>query len=90
MGTVVKKGGKKQAFSAAKIRRSVEKAAKDVKMAPAKVKELVKNVADPVIALYKKKRTVKVSALRRSILGRLDRRAKKVSAAWRRYDKKKK
>ena len=59
-------------------------------MSPKKVKELVKEVTDPVISLAKTKRVVKTTNLRRSILGRLDRRAKSVSNAWRRFDKRKK
>lgn len=88
MGMVLKRGSRRQTFSAAKLRRSVEKAAKDGKMSAGKRKELQKEVADVVIEQYKRKRTVRVADLRRSILGRLDRRAKAVSAAWRRYDRK--
>lgn len=90
MGKVLKKDGKKQPFVAAKIKRSVEKAAKEAKLSSAKVKKLVKEVAEPVIALYKKKRLVKAVDLRRSLLGRLDRNFKKVANAWRRYDRRKK
>ena len=86
---VIKKRGRKQAFSSAKIRNAVLKSAKDAKLSPAKVKQLVKDVADPVISLAKGKRRVKAADLRRSLLGRLDRRAKSVSNAWRRFDKKK-
>ena len=87
MGTVIKRSGRRQAFSAAKVRSSVEKAAKDGKVSTAKRRELQKEVADSVIALYKRKRTVRVTDLRKSLLRRLDRRAKAVSAAWRRYDR---
>ena len=88
MGKVIKRGGRKQAFSSAKIKRSVYKAARETKLSASKIKELVKDVAEPVIKLYKNKRTVKSVVLRRSILKRLDRRAKSVSAAWRRFDRK--
>ena len=90
MTKVLKKGGKKQAFSVSKLKKSIEKAAKDAGLPNSKIKVLVKEVAEPVIALAKKKRTVKAAALRRAILGRLDRKAKAVSNAWRRYDRKKK
>ena len=90
MGKVVKKGGKKgQAFSPAKVRKSIQKSAKDAKLSKAKTDALLKEVADPVISQYKKKR-VKSSDLRRSILGRLDRKSKKVASAWKKYDRKKK
>jgi transcriptional regulator NrdR family protein len=90
MTKVVKKDGKKEAFSPAKIRKSVESAAKDAGLTSVKAKKLIVEVAEPVIALCKRKNLVKVADLRRSILGRLDKRAKRVSAAWRRYDKRKK
>jgi len=89
MTTVIKKGGKRQAFSSAKIRKGVMLAAKEAKLSSSKVKVLIKEVAEPVIALAKKKRVVRASSLRKSILGRLDRRAKVVSRAWRNFDKKK-
>ncbi len=90
MAKVVKKSGKKQTFLPRKIRTSVERAAKEAGLNPKKTKELVEEVAEPVIELYRKKKVVKAADLRRSLLGRLDRKAKKVSAAWRRYDRKKK
>lgn len=89
MGVVIKKGGRKQAFSASKIRKGILMAAREAKISSLKAKVLIREVGEPVISLYGKKRTVKAADLRRSILGRLDRKAKKVSAAWRKYDRKK-
>lgn len=89
MGTVIKRGGKKQAFMPGKIRRCVEMAAKEAGLSTEKRKELVKMIAEPVIKYYKGKR-VRASVLRKSILGRLDRHAKFVSSAWKRHDRKKK
>lgn len=89
MTNVIKRDGKKQAFSPAKLRNSVLAAARDAKVPSAKAKKLVAEVADPVIALAKKKRVIKVIALRKSILGRLETRLKSVANAWRRYEKKK-
>ena len=90
MVEVIKKSGKKQAFSPGKIRRSIEKAAKDAKLAPSKIKQFVKEIANPVIAFAKKKRTIKATALRKAVLGRLERKARKVASAWRRFDRKRK
>jgi transcriptional regulator NrdR family protein len=90
MTTVIKKGGRRQAFSAAKIKRSVLKAAKEAKLSKSKAQALVKEVATPVIALCKKKRTVKSSYIRKTLLGRLNRKAKSVVSAWRKYDRRKK
>lgn len=88
MGFVIKRGGKKQVFLASKIKSSIQKSARDAGISPSKISGLIKEVAEPVISLYKKK-NVKSTALRKSILRRLDRRMKSVSAAWRRYEKNK-
>jgi transcriptional repressor NrdR len=90
MVRVVKKDGKKEAFIPKKIKTSVEKAAKEAGFAPQRIGDLIQEVAEPVIEFYNKKKIVKTTDLRRSLLGRLDRKAKKVSTAWRNYDKKKK
>lgn len=90
MGQVIKRGGKRQVFSAIKIRKSIQEAGKDARFSPAKIRELVKEVGDAVIKQYKGKRVVKSIVLRRSILGRLDRRVKSVASAWRRYEKRRK
>ena len=89
MGLVIKRGGKKQSFSGSKIKGAIEKAAKDAGISSLKRNELIKEVAVPVIDLYKGKRAVKAVELRKSILKRLERRAKSVVSAWRRYEKKK-
>lgn len=90
MARVIKKGGKgKQAFVPAKLKRSVERAAKEAGLSSSKVKQLVKEVVEPVVVLARKKRTIKAADLRRSLLGRLERRAKKVVTAWKRFEKKK-
>ena len=88
MGKVIKRSGRIEAFSAAKIKRGIERAAKDARLSPSDVRKLVLKVAEPLIKLNKNKRLVKVTDLRRAILGRLERKAKRVSAAWRRFDKK--
>lgn len=89
MTNVIKRDGKKQAFSPAKLRNSVMAAAKDAKLPSAKVNQLIKDVAEPVIALIKKKRVVRVTAIRKYLLGRLERRSKLIAGAWRRYEKQK-
>jgi len=90
MTTVIKKGGKRQAFVPNKIRKSVVMAAKEARLSPAKIKSLLKEVAEPVIAFYRKKKLVKSVDIRRALLGRLDRKVKAVSASWRKYQSRKK
>lgn len=85
---VLKRNGSRQAFNAGKLKRAVERAAKDAKLGMAKRKELLKEVVDPLANLVKKKRLVRASALRKALLGRLERRAKSAAAAWRSFDRK--
>ena len=89
MGSVIKRGGKRQAFSGSKIKRAAEKAARDAGISSLKRNELIKEVAEPVIKLYKNKK-VKSTILRKSILRRLGRKAKAAVSAWRRYENRKK
>lgn len=89
MGQVIKRSGKRQIFSAAKIRRSIQKTARKAKLSPVKTKQLVKEVGDTVIKAYKGKRLVKSTVLRRSILGRLKRKSRAAASVWRRHKKKK-
>jgi len=90
MTQVIKKSGRRQAFSPAKIKHSIKKAAEEARISSAKTRELVKDVGESVIDLYKRKKLVKTIDLRKSILGRLNRKAKSVASAWRRYEKRKK
>ena len=87
MGIVIKRDGKKQKFSAGKIRRSIQKAAHEAGVSASRAKELIHDVADAVIKEYQNKKT-KAAYLRRIILRRLDRKSRSVSSAWRRFDKK--
>ena len=84
---VIKKDGRRQAFSLAKLKRSVERSAKDAGLSAAKIKELLKNVVMPLAKLLKSKRAVKASALRKALLGRLERKAKSAARAWRSFEK---
>jgi transcriptional regulator NrdR family protein len=91
MTTVIKKGGeKRQAFSPAKIKNAINAAAKEAGLSPAKRAELIKEVADPAIAFFKKKRLVKATEIRRSILRRLEVRSKATASKWKKFKKKKK
>ena len=90
MTQVIKKGGKKQALSPAKLKKGVEKAAKEVKMKKAAIEKLVKETAMPLLTSLKKKRSIRASAIRKAILGRIARKSKKVAKAWQKFDRKKK
>ncbi len=91
MTQVIKRGGsRRQSFSPAKIKKSIEGAVKEAGFSRGKVEETVKKVGNAVIDFYKKKRVVKATAIRRSILGRLGRISKAVVSVWKRHEKKKK
>lgn len=90
MTKVIKKRGKVQAFIPSKIRRAIDSSARDAKLSLAKRKELIKEVAEPAISFFKKKRVVKTTDIRRSLLRRLNRRSKQTLRAWRKYDKERK
>ena len=89
MSTVIKRGGKTQVFSAAKIRRAIQRAAREAKISASATRELIRDVGDAVVKEYRNRR-VRSTELRRSILKRLDRRTKSVASAWRRFDRKRK
>jgi len=86
---VVKRDGKTQKFNPSKIKKAIEKTAKDAGLNSAKRKDLLKEVALPIIKLYKHKR-VKSVDLRKVILRRLQSRSKATVAEWRRWEKRKK
>lgn len=86
MDVVIKRDGKKERFNASKIRRGIQKATREAKMSVSSAKGLISDVAESVISRYKNKK-VRTTEIRRTILGKLDRKAKSVSAAWRRFDR---
>ena len=86
MTTVIKKGGKKEGFSPAKIRKSIAGAAKDAGVPFFERLGLVSEVANPVIRACRKKETIKASAIRTMVVGKLQRKSKLVAAAWRKYE----
>jgi len=86
--TVVKRSGKRQGYSPAKVKNSIEKAAKDAKVPAAKRRKLAAELATSLREGLKGKRSVKTVDLRRRILDRLSRCSKKSVKAWQRYDRK--
>lgn len=86
MTKVIKKGGRKEAFVGAKLKRSIQKSAKEAGLTASEAKALVSEVAGPIITKVRKRKFIKASELRRAVLGKLDKSAKKVAKAWRKYD----
>lgn len=90
MTNVIKRSGKKQRFSTAKLKKAIFKAAKDAKLKSIKIRILLKDIAGSIIRKVKLRKLIKAVDLRKAILKRLDRKARKVAQAWRRYDKSRK
>lgn len=90
MTNVIKRGGqKKEAFSPSKIKSAIKGAAKEAGFSPTKVEGIVKEVGNEVIGFFGKKRIVKAVDIRKSILGRLERRSKSAASAWKKFEKRK-
>jgi len=90
MTQVIKRGGKRrQIFSPSKIKKSIKGAAREAGFSASKAERVVNEVGDGVINFFKKKRVVKSVDIRKSILRRLNRRAKAVAAKWRKFEKRK-
>jgi len=90
MVLVIKKNGRKQSFSVAKLKRSVARAAKEAGLNKTATRKVISKVAGPIIAAVKKKETIKSSALRKSIMAKLNRYSKPTAKVWRGYERKKK
>jgi len=88
MTKVLKRNNKLEAFNPKKVRRSVAKAAKEAKLKPVKIEDLVKRVTTPVIRWARRRKVVKSTAIRKRLLEKISAKVKSVVAAWRKYDKK--
>ncbi|MDD5012303.1 MAG: ATP cone domain-containing protein [Candidatus Nanoarchaeia archaeon] len=90
MTHVIKRGGqRKQAFSPSKIKKAIKGAVKEAGFSPRKTEEVVNEVGNEVVNFFGKKKVVKSVDIRKSILGRLERRSKSAAAAWKRFEKRK-
>ncbi len=87
MTKVIKKGGKEQKFVPNKIKRAINKAAMDAKMAPAERKILVRVVGGAVIKAGRKRKTIQSSMIRKLIVHKLRTKARPVASAWVKYEK---
>ncbi|MEK6812609.1 MAG: ATP cone domain-containing protein [Nanoarchaeota archaeon] len=85
---VLKRSSKRQKFSMAKLKRGIQRAARDAKLTRVQQREVVRTVAASVAKGLKGRRSIKAAALRRKVLTRLDRTSRATASAWRRYDRK--
>jgi transcriptional regulator NrdR family protein len=90
MTQVIKRGGKKrESFNPSKIKGAIKRSAKEAGFSASRVEEVVKNVGNGVIDFFGKKKVVKAVDIRKSILGRLERTAKKAAQSWKKFEKRK-
>lgn len=83
---VIKRGGKKEPFSAAKFERAVKAAAKEAHLPAKRVKTVVGKVSRVVLKFAAKRKTVATATLRKKALAALDKIEPKAAKAWRRHD----
>ena len=83
---VIKRGGKKAHFSAAKFKSSIKDACKEVCVPSKRIKTVVNKVARPVLKFAAKRTTVKTMVLRKKALAGLAKMEPKAAKAWRKYD----
>ncbi len=84
---VIKRGGKRVPFRAAKIEKSIRDACKDARVPRAKIKRIVSKVAGPVLKFARSRKAVKTSVLRTKVLAGLRKAEPKAAKAWLRYEK---
>ena len=87
---VLKRSGKRERFSRAKLQRSIERAAKDAGISPSRRRELALDLVDSVLDNMKKRSSMSAVELRERVLSSLDRQARSVASAWRSFDRKRK
>jgi len=88
MVNVIKRGGKKQKFSAEKLRNSVRKAVIDAGFKVAGKKKLIDEVSKETIDWIKEEGEVRTEDITDCILSQLDEESPKVAKSWRKFDRK--
>jgi transcriptional repressor NrdR len=88
MRYVLKRGGGRQRFSPAKLKKSIKKAARDAG-ASLKTKRELGSVAKEVLAKFKERKLIRAAEIRSAVLSRLSRKSRSVASAWKRYENKK-
>jgi transcriptional regulator NrdR family protein len=84
---VIKKGGKRETFRAAKLVGSIRGACKDARLSAIRTKQVVKKVSGPVLRFAAKRKTVRAAILRKKVLAGLRKAEPAVAKAWLRYEK---
>jgi len=86
MTEVIKRDKRRESFSAEKVRRSIESAAREANVAEERAKEIVEKVSRKVTAMAEQGSEIETRAIREAILNELDTLEPRVSEAWRKFD----
>jgi len=89
MTEVIKKDGRREPFDVAKLRRSIETAAREAGIPEERAREVVDRVASIAIEMAEKETEIESGAIRERVLSELDSIEPAVSQAWRNYDQNK-
>ncbi len=88
MTDVIKKDGRRERFDEEKLKASILAAAREAGvMSKRGVEDLIENVSATVIAFSRGKKEVETKTLKDMILTDLDKVEKRISKAWREFDK---
>ncbi len=89
MTEVIKKNGKKEEFQPDKLKRSVEQAAREVKLSEEKMKQIVVKSTKPVIEYIYQKPEVKTQEIKEKVVEAVEKEHKEVAKAMKEFEKKK-
>jgi transcriptional regulator NrdR family protein len=88
MTDVIKKDGRRERFDEEKLKASIMAAAREAGVMNRRwVKDVIENVSASAIAFSRGKKEVEAKKLREMILSDLDKLDRKISDAWRDFDK---
>ncbi|MBU0636045.1 hypothetical protein KKE06_03395 [Candidatus Micrarchaeota archaeon] len=88
MTAIIKRSGKRQKFSKAKIKRAIEKAAQKGKVSKKERLKIAREISEGISKAFRRTRSVRASEVRRRILQRLETKSKASVRAWQQYDRK--
>ena len=87
MTRVIKRNGRREAFSVRKLRKSISSAARESDITVKRAREVVRDISRATTATARKRNEIRSRDLRAMVLRKLDATEPAVSRAWRRYDK---
>ena len=87
MTDVIKTNGSREPFNEEKVRRSIEAAAREAKIAEERTRELAEQISRLIREMAEEGNEIETRAIRERILNELDATEPAVSEAWRAFDK---